>query len=104
MSSTNTNKRVTLDFPSELYRMVKAFAAFNDLSIKSFIVDAVNKELDKSRASGGLFSNVGSNKKEYEESSSAFLSSSNQSFSDEWNSKEDDEAFTELQKYKPRKN
>lgn len=38
-------KRVTIDFPEDLYRIIKTFAAFHDSSVKSFVLDAVSKEL-----------------------------------------------------------
>ena len=47
MQNQNLNKRITLDFPEDLYRIVKTFAAFYDLSIKDVIVKAVSKELSE---------------------------------------------------------
>jgi hypothetical protein len=38
-------KRVTIEFPEEIYRIMKSFTAFNDSSIKKFVINAVNKEL-----------------------------------------------------------
>lgn len=38
-------KRVTIDFPENLYRTLKAFTAFNDSSIKSFVLNAISKDL-----------------------------------------------------------
>jgi hypothetical protein len=40
-------KRVSIDFPENLYRIIKTFTAFNDSSVKSFVLDAVSKELTK---------------------------------------------------------
>tara|TARA_B110000259_G_C13840023_1_gene332296 strand:- start:294 stop:548 length:255 start_codon:yes stop_codon:yes gene_type:complete len=38
-------KRVTIEFPEEIYRIMKSFTAFNDSSVKNFVINAVNKEL-----------------------------------------------------------
>lgn len=38
-------KRVTIEFPEEIYRIMKSFTAFNDSSVKNFVIKAVNKEL-----------------------------------------------------------
>lgn len=44
---STANKRVTIDFPSEIYRMIKAFSAFNDSSVKDFVLKAVRQELNR---------------------------------------------------------
>ena len=38
-------KRVTIDFPEELYRTIKAFTAFQDSTIKDFVLGAVSRDL-----------------------------------------------------------
>lgn len=45
MTTVEANKRVTIDFPSELYRTIKSFTAFYDLSIRDFVLKAVSHEL-----------------------------------------------------------
>lgn len=47
MKTALSNQRVTIDFPSDLYRTLRTFAAFHDLSIKDFVIGAVNHELEK---------------------------------------------------------
>ena len=42
-------KRVTIDFPEETYRVIKAFSAFNDLSVRNFVLNAVNNQLIKEK-------------------------------------------------------
>lgn len=42
---SNISKRVTIDFPNDIYRMVKTFTAFTDSSVREFVLKAVNKEL-----------------------------------------------------------
>lgn len=49
MLSSESNKRVTIDFPTEIYRMAKAFTAFNELSIREFVVNAVSRELTRNK-------------------------------------------------------
>ena len=44
---SQTSKRVTIDFPPDLYRIIKTFSAFNDFSVKDFVLKAVNKELSR---------------------------------------------------------
>ena len=44
---SQTSKRVTIDFPPDLYRMMKTFSAFNDFSVKDFVLKAVNRELSR---------------------------------------------------------
>lgn len=38
-------KRVTIDFPENLYRIIKAFTAFHDSTVRDFVLSAVSKEL-----------------------------------------------------------
>lgn len=47
--NTLSNQRVTIDFPADLYRTIRTFAAFHDLSIKDFVIGAVNHELAKNK-------------------------------------------------------
>lgn len=47
MTTNISNQRVTIDFPFELYRTVRTFAAFHDLSIRDFVLGAVSGELEK---------------------------------------------------------
>ena len=44
---SNISKRVTIDFPQDLYRMMKTFTAYNDSSIKDFVLKSVNRELHR---------------------------------------------------------
>jgi hypothetical protein len=40
-------KRVTIDFPAELYKAIKMVSAMKDSTIKSFVIDAVKTKLAK---------------------------------------------------------
>mgnify|MGYP003330505267 CR=1 FL=1 len=44
---SDLSKRVTIDFPNDLYRMIKTFTAFTDSSVKDFVLKSVNRELSR---------------------------------------------------------
>ena len=39
--------RLTIDLPASLHRVIKAHATLNSLSIRDFVITAINKKLDE---------------------------------------------------------
>jgi uncharacterized protein (DUF1778 family) len=40
------NARLTIDLPSSMHRLIKAHASLSNLSIRDFVITAINKKLD----------------------------------------------------------
>ncbi len=83
------NHKFLLNIPSKTYRALKVKAAYEDKTVKDIILFCIKQTLGDIKA-----------KKAEEKEIMEFVSSSNELFAEEWNSKEDDEAFKHLQKYK----
>ncbi len=49
-----TVKKISVDFPEDLYKSVKVLSALNDFSIRKFIVDAVKEKMSHTKVSGDL--------------------------------------------------
>ena len=47
MRTEVTNTRLTIDLPSDMHRIVKVHASLSNLTIKDFIIEAIDKRLDE---------------------------------------------------------
>lgn len=79
-----TNHRYSIDIPDKIYTALKVKAAIERKSVKAIILNSLKDVIDDGEQKEIL----------------SFVNSSNKIFAEEWNSKEDDEAFEHLQKYK----
>lgn len=80
------NHKYSINIPNKIFKSLKIKAAHEDKSMKEIILFCIQETL-------------GDLKIKDEEANLAFLSSSNETFAKEWNSKEDEKAFKNLQKY-----
>lgn len=85
------NHRYSIDLPEKVFTALKIKSALEKKSVKDIILSSLEGFL------GDNFAN--SNNNEQKEILS-FTGLSNKAFSKEWNSEEDEEAFSNLQKYK----
>jgi uncharacterized protein (DUF1778 family) len=46
-SESNNITRLTIDLPSEMHRLIKAKASLQNLSIKDFVIRAIENDVDK---------------------------------------------------------
>lgn len=79
--------RFSLDLPEDIYTSLKIKSALTKQSIKDIIIACVKPNL----------------KMEEEAEEIAFINASSKTFAKEWNSPEDDKAYTHFQKYSKRK-
>ena len=86
-----SDHRFSINIPDQTYKALRIKAAYESKTIKDIILFCIKETLGDAKISDDEAKN-----------NLAFLGSSNQTFSDEWNSKEDDKAFNNLQKYKPK--
>jgi hypothetical protein len=80
------NHKYTINLPDKIYKTLRFKAADESKSMKEIIISCITETL------GDVIIDEAKN-------NLAFLASSNKILGDEWNSKEDDEAFKSLQKY-----
>ncbi len=51
MRTEVTNTRLTIDLPSDMHRLIKARATIEDLSIKDFIIETIEKRFSEEKVS-----------------------------------------------------
>ncbi|OFW85602.1 MAG: hypothetical protein A2887_04150 [Alphaproteobacteria bacterium RIFCSPLOWO2_01_FULL_40_26] len=77
--------KFSLNIPDKTYRTLKARASFEDRSVSDLILFSIKKTFEN------------------EEESLRFISGSNEVFAKEWSSSEDEKAFKNLQKFRPKR-
>jgi hypothetical protein len=82
------NHKFLLSIPSKTYKALKVKAAYEDTSVKDIVLFCINKTLGDIKY-----------KKEEQKEIADFTALSNDTFAEEWLSKEDEKAFEHLEKF-----